>query len=96
MKVVKAVEQLKQKLSKQNLSDSTKRSKITSFIAQKGSRQEFETLLGKIIDWAHVDPLHLKNNVCALAHRYLLNEVICFLICQILLKCFLRFLIILP
>ena len=33
-------------------------------------------LVGKLIDQAHVEPLHLKNNACALAHRYLLNEII--------------------
>lgn len=45
LKVVKGVEQVKAKLSKQSLSDSTKRSKVTTFIAQKKSRQEFEPLL---------------------------------------------------
>lgn len=76
MKVVKSVEQLKNKISKKKLYDTTKRSKVTGFIAEKKSRQEFEPLLGKIVDRAHVDPLHLKNNACAHAHRYLLNEVI--------------------
>jgi hypothetical protein len=76
MKVVKSVEQLKKKISKTKLSDTTKRHKVTSFIAEKKSRQEFEPLLGNIVDRAHVDPLHLKNNACAHAHRYLLNEVI--------------------
>ncbi len=33
-------------------------------------------MLGCIIDRAHVDPLHLKNNACAHAHRHLLIEVI--------------------
>jgi hypothetical protein len=72
----KSVDQSKKKISKQKLSNATKRSKVTSFIAEKKSRQEFEPLLGRIIDRAHVDPLHLKNNACAHAHRYLLNEVI--------------------
>ncbi|CAB4036926.1 Hypothetical predicted protein, partial [Paramuricea clavata] len=45
LKVVNEVEKLKAKLSKQPLSDSTKRSKMTSFIAQKKSRQEFEPSL---------------------------------------------------
>ena len=40
------------------------------------SRQEFVPPLGPIIDRIHVEPLHLKNNACALAHRYLLHEVI--------------------
>ena len=42
----------------------------------RNSRQEFAPLVGKLIDCAHVDPLHLKNNARALAHRYLLNEVV--------------------
>jgi hypothetical protein len=58
------------------LAQSTKRSKITSFIANKKSRQEFEPLIGRHVDKIHVEPLHLKNNACALAHRYLLNDVI--------------------
>ena len=48
---------------------------MTSFIAQKKSREEFEPPFGNIIDTAHVEPLHLKNNACALAHWYLLLEV---------------------
>ena len=76
MKVVESVEHLKNKISKKDLSDTTKRSKVTNFIATKKSRQEFEPLLGTIVDHAHVDPLHLKNNACAHAHRCLLNEVI--------------------
>ena len=69
------VQKLKAKLSKQSLSYSTKRSKVTYFIAQKKSREEFEPPLGNIIDKAHVESLHLKNNACALAHWYLLLEV---------------------
>jgi hypothetical protein len=46
---------------------------ITVFIAKQGSQQEFIPLVGEIIDRAHVDPLHLKNNACALARRYLLK-----------------------
>lgn len=33
-------------------------------------------LVGSLIDRAHVEPLHLKNNACALTHRYLLNHAI--------------------
>ncbi|CAH3167592.1 unnamed protein product, partial [Porites evermanni] len=35
---------------------------VTSFIAQKKSRQEFPPLVGKFIDRAKAEPLHLKNN----------------------------------
>lgn len=74
--VAKAVGSLKKKIETQNVKEVTKRSKITTFIAQKCSRQEFVPLMGEIIDKAHVEPLHLKNNACALAHRYLLHHVI--------------------
>jgi hypothetical protein len=74
--VVEKVDAEKKKVSKQSIRPTTKRSKITTFIAQKQSRQEFVPLVGKLIDCAHVEPLHLKNNACALAHRYLLNEII--------------------
>ncbi|XP_048587782.1 uncharacterized protein LOC116608628 isoform X2 [Nematostella vectensis] len=76
LKVVKSVEKLKKDLSQKKLASSTKRAKVTSHIANLGSRQEFVPLVEDLIDRAHVDPLHLKNNAVALAHRYLLGEVI--------------------
>ena len=74
--VAKQVGTLKKSLAKKQMAASTRRSKITSFIAQKHSRQEFEPVVGKLIDLVHVDPLHLKNYACARAHQQLLNEVI--------------------
>ena len=76
LKVAKNVEELKKEISGKKLANSTKRSKITSFISKQISRQEFPPLIGQLIDQAHVEPLHLKNNVCALAHRHLLNQAI--------------------
>ena len=76
LSVAKSVEGLKTKLSLQKLADTTRRSKVTAFIASKKSRQEFVPPIGQLVDRIHVDPLHLKNNACALAHRYLLNEVL--------------------
>lgn len=73
LKVVRQVERMKSSLAKSKLSESTKRSKITKFIAEQESRQEFVPIIGELIDRAHVDPLHLKNNACALAHRYILQ-----------------------
>ena len=78
LKVVEKVEKLKTSLRGKKLADSTKRSKVTSFISAQKSRQEFIPLIGQLIDRAHVDPLHLKNNICALAHRHLLNLAIAF------------------
>ena len=62
LKVAKKVESFKSSLQKKFLPEKTKRTKITEFIAQNKSRQEFSPLLGKLIDKAHVEPLHLKNN----------------------------------
>ena len=76
MMVVKQVDIFKKSLEKKKMAASTRRAKVTSFIAQKHSCQEFEPVVGKLIDRAHVDPLHLKNNVCTLAHQQLLSEVI--------------------
>jgi hypothetical protein len=76
VEVAKSVETFKQTVTKQNIAESTKRSKVTNFIAGKRSRQEFKPLLGQMVDSIHIDPLHLKNNACALAHRLLLQEVL--------------------
>ncbi|CAB3978205.1 Hypothetical predicted protein [Paramuricea clavata] len=76
VQVAKSVETFKQTVAKQNIAESTKRSKVTNFIAGKRSRQEFKPLLGPMVDRIHIDPLHLKNNACALAHRLLLQEVL--------------------
>lgn len=45
-----------------HLAVSTKRSRVTQFIAVKKSRQEFKPLIGKLCDKEVVEPLHLKNN----------------------------------
>ena len=43
IEVAKAVSSMKTKIEKQNITPTTKRSKLTAFIAKKGSRQEFST-----------------------------------------------------
>ena len=73
---VKKVDNFKEIISHKKVSAKTKRANITGFIAKQKSRQEFVPLVGELIDRAHVEPLHLKNNACALAHRYLLNQAI--------------------
>lgn len=71
VQVVQKVNTFKVSL-KQSLADSTKRSKTTEFIAKQHSRQEFVPIIGKLIDKAHVEPLHLKNN----AWQYFVKAVI--------------------
>jgi hypothetical protein len=60
IKVVRQVEWLKTSLAKSKLSTSTKRSKVTSFIAEQKSKQELAPIIGELIDLAHVDPIHLQ------------------------------------
>jgi hypothetical protein len=76
LKVVKKVEEEKKKMSKKKLADSTKRSNITKLISSFNSRQEFVPPIRELVDRIHIEPLHLKNNACALAHRYLLNVAV--------------------
>ena len=74
--VAHKVEHFKKTLAKKPIIQAKLRPKITSFIAQLKSRQEFQPVVGRLIDRAHVDPLHLKNNAYAFTHRILLHEVI--------------------
>ena len=66
----------KQSQSKKKLAPATLRTQVTTFIASKKSRQELPPPIGKLVDRAHIEPLHLKNNACAHAHKLLLNEVL--------------------
>ena len=61
---VKLVQQKKQLLSKKQITSSTFRTNVTTYIRSLGSRQEFVPLVGKYVDKARAEPLHLKNNVC--------------------------------
>ena len=72
----KKVHVFKTKLNKKPLTEKTKRSKITGFIAGCKSRQEFEPPIGRLIDKAHADPLYVKNNACQLIHKQMLYEAI--------------------
>lgn len=69
--VAKKVADFKAKIEP-SLAESTKRSKVTKYIAKQNSRQEFPPLLGSSIDKAHVEPLHLKNN----AWQYFIKAVV--------------------
>lgn len=76
LKVAKQVEELKNKLAKTPLSAITKWGRVTSFIAEKQSRQEFAPRIGRLIEKAHVEPLHLKNNGCAFLFTLILEFAI--------------------
>ena len=60
----KLVQQKKLELSKKKITASTFRTNTTTYIRTLKSRQEFVPLVGKYIDKAKAEPLHIKNNVC--------------------------------
>lgn len=62
IRVAAAVQKKKGEVSKTNLKPATKREKVTSFISQQKSRQEFPPLVGNFIDKAKAEPIHLKDN----------------------------------
>ena len=63
-------------MEKLSIASTTKRTKVTEYISAQKSRQEFVPLLGKYIDKAHVEPLHLKNNAWQYYFRNILKEAI--------------------
>ena len=74
--VAGAVAKKKEELANSHLKPATIRQKITSFIAQKKSRQEFPPLLGKAIDKVKVEPLHAKNNAWQQWHAMVMKYVL--------------------
>ncbi|KXJ19546.1 hypothetical protein AC249_AIPGENE18300 [Exaiptasia diaphana] len=64
IKMSKEVAKLKSDLEKKKILPTTRRKKVLEFLSGKGSRQEFEPLIGPFIDRAHIEPLHVKNNAC--------------------------------
>lgn len=52
------------------------RLKVTTFTKQQDSKQEFAALIGKVIDKAHVEPLHLKNNALGIVFKVVLKEAV--------------------
>ena len=59
--VAAAVAKKKEGLACSRLKPATIRQKVTTFIAQKKSRQEFPPLLGQTINKIKVEPLHVKH-----------------------------------
>ena len=78
LKVAKKVVDFKSSLKKKSYSKSTYRSKVTDFISKNHSRQEYEPLLGPLVDKAKVDPLHVKNNAFQQAFHDILIDAISF------------------
>lgn len=52
------------------------RTKVTKYIAELKSRQEYEPPIGKVIEKALIDPLHVKNNAWEKVNRLIVTEVV--------------------
>ena len=76
IKNAERVESFKAALNGKPMSEKQKRTKVTEYIAGQKSRQEFSPLVGKLIDKAHVEPLHLKNNAWAYFFKVILKEAV--------------------
>ena len=75
LNMAKQVSRFKDKIPL-TLAKSTQRSRVTQFIANKKSRQEFDPLIGNLCDKEVVEPLHLKNNGVQHLHSMLLDLAI--------------------
>ena len=76
LKVVQAVNKMQEGLSKKKLSVASVRKKTLEFIKGQGSRQEFEPLIGDLVDKAYAEPLHNSNNAWQFMHGKLLEVAI--------------------
>ena len=76
IKVVEVVDSFKASLEGKPLSTKVKRFKLTEFIARQKSHQESLPLVGNLIDKAHVEPLHLKNNDWGYFFKVVLKEAV--------------------
>ena len=73
LEVATAVNELKEKLSKTSLAESTKRTKVLNFIKGKNSRQEHKPLIGPFVDAGYAEPLHNANNAWQFIHNTILS-----------------------
>ena len=73
LSIAQKVAEKKEQLAKTNLSATTQRNRLVLFIRSQGSRQEYEPLLGKLIDCAYAEPLHNSNNAWQYLHNIMLE-----------------------
>ncbi len=74
VEIAKKVAAKKEQLSKSSNSSKMQRNKLLNFIKAQGSRQEYEPVLGKLVQCGFAEPLHNSNNAWAFLH-YLMLEV---------------------
>ncbi|CAH3110588.1 unnamed protein product [Porites lobata] len=73
LEVAAKVAERKQQLQGSTYAESTKRKKVLDFIKDQKSRQEFEPVIGKIIDFGYAEPLHNGNNGWQFWHSFVLE-----------------------
>lgn len=66
----------KEELAKTSYAESTKRNKVLNFIRSNDSRQEYEPILGQLVDKVYVEPLHNSNNAWQQLHEAMLSHSI--------------------
>ena len=76
LSVAQKVAKEKELLAKTKLSAATQRNRLLLFIREQGSRQEYEPLLGKLVDCAYAGPLHNSNNAWQYLHNIMLEIVV--------------------
>lgn len=76
IKVAREVANKKEELCRSKNSNATKRNKLLNFIREQGSRQEYEPLLGKLVDCGFAEPLHNSNNAWAYFHQLMLETAL--------------------
>lgn len=62
IEIAAKVSNFKQQLQETNYAESTKRTKVLDFIRNQNFRQEFEPLIGPMINAGYAEPLHNGNN----------------------------------
>ena len=67
------VSNLKQQLQAKNYAESTKRKKVLDFIRDQKSRQEFEPVIGPMVNVGYAEPLHNGNNGWQFLHSWVLD-----------------------
>lgn len=76
LNVASKVNAKKEELEKSSYAESTKRNKLLNFIKSNSSRQEYEPILGQLVDKVYAEPLHNGNNAWQQLHEAMLSHSI--------------------
>ena len=76
LNVASKVNAKKVELEKSSYAESTKRNKLLNFIKSNNSRQEYEPILGQLVDKVYAEPPHNGNNAWQQLHEAMLSHAI--------------------